>query len=85
MNSNITCEHCARDKWHCSRAVHGSHGTIHTLKNYFATVFSVSAKINYIQTDLKCSLILCFNLQKINIKVIYIYSGLLELIKQVKF
>ena len=36
----------------------GSHGTIHTFKNYFATVFldfgfqfSVSAKISSIQTD----------------------------------
>ena len=30
-----------------------SHGTIHTFKNYFATVFSVSAKISSIQTDSK--------------------------------
>ena len=32
----------------------GSHGTIHTVKNYFATVFSVFSfnKINYIQTNL---------------------------------
>ena len=32
----------------------GSHGTIHTFKNYFATVFSVSAKISSIQTNTKC-------------------------------
>ena len=32
----------------------GSHGTIHTVKNYFTTVFSVFSfsKINYIQTNL---------------------------------
>ena len=29
----------------------GSHGTIHTFKNYFATMFSVSAKISSIQTN----------------------------------
>ena len=29
----------------------GFHGTIYTFKNYFATVFSVSAKISSIQTD----------------------------------
>ena len=28
----------------------GSHGTIHTFKNYFATVFSVFSKISSIQT-----------------------------------
>ena len=28
----------------------GSHNTIYTFKNYFATVFSVSAKISSIQT-----------------------------------
>ena len=28
-----------------------SHGTIHTFKNYFVTMFSVSAKISSIQTD----------------------------------
>ena len=31
----------------------GSHGTIHKFKNYFATLFSVFNKINYIQTDAK--------------------------------
>ena len=31
----------------------GSHSSIHTFKNYFATVFSVSTKINSIQTDPK--------------------------------
>ena len=30
-----------------------SHDTIHTFKNYFAKVFSVSAKISCIQTDPK--------------------------------
>ena len=29
----------------------GSHGIIHTFKNYFVTVFSISVKINPIQTD----------------------------------
>ena len=29
----------------------GSHDTIHTFKNYFVTVFSVSAKISSIQTN----------------------------------
>ena len=28
-----------------------SRGTIHTFKNYFATMFSVFNKISYIQTD----------------------------------
>ena len=72
VNSNLTWVHCAEDKnhyscivYHCSRIVHalkniknGSHGTIHTFKNYFATVlsvfsfqFSVSATISSIQTD----------------------------------
>ena len=37
MNSNITYEHYAGDKG----TVHGSHGTIHTFKNYFVTVFLV--------------------------------------------
>ena len=31
-----------------------SHGTIHTFKNYFATVFSIFSKISSIQTDPKC-------------------------------
>ena len=31
----------------------GSHNTIYTFKNYFTIVFSVSAKINSIQTDPK--------------------------------
>ena len=55
VNSNITWVHCAGDKNYCSYTVHhcsntvhtlkniknGSHDTIHTFKNYFATVFSV--------------------------------------------
>ena len=38
----------------------GSYGTIHTFKNYFATVFSVFSfsKISSIQTDPKCKWIL---------------------------
>ena len=50
---------------HCSRVPqitlfsnffikNGSYNIIYTFKNYFATVFSVSAKINCIQTDPKC-------------------------------
>ena len=35
----------------------GSHDTIHTFKNYFATVFSVSAKISSIQTNSMLKLI----------------------------
>ena len=49
---------------HCSRDLqisfftqtlikNGSHSTIHTFKNYFATLFSVFSKIRCIQTDLK--------------------------------
>ena len=73
VNSNLTWVHCAGDKnhyscivYHCWRTVYAlkniknrSYGTIHTFKNYFATVlsifsfqFSVSATINLIQTDL---------------------------------
>ena len=37
----------------------GSHDTIHTFKNYFATVFSVSAKISSIQTDLYMHFHMC--------------------------
>ena len=33
----------------------GFHGTIHTFKNYFATIFSVSVKISLIQSDSKYS------------------------------
>ena len=33
------------------RFKNGSHSTIHTFKNYFATVFSVFSKISGIQTD----------------------------------
>ena len=49
---------------HCSHTVHGihnhfiqknikngSHDTIHTFRNYFATVFSSFSQISYIQTD----------------------------------
>ena len=55
VNSNLTWVHCSRTVYHCSCTVHhclctvhalkniknGSHGTIHTFKNYFATVLSV--------------------------------------------
>ena len=37
----------------------GSHSTIYTFKNYFATVFSVSAKISSIQTDPIIEFLLC--------------------------
>ena len=49
-----------RKQSHCSRTIHEihnhfiqkkilnrSHGTIHTFKNYFTTIFSVFSKINY--------------------------------------
>ena len=48
VNSNLTWVHCSRTVWYCSCTVHvlkniknGSHDTIYTIKNYFATVFSV--------------------------------------------
>ena len=55
VNSNLTWVHYAGNKnhysrivYHCSRTVHalkiiknGSHSTIHTFKNYFATVLSI--------------------------------------------
>ena len=37
--------------WGTKNTIHGSHGIIHSFKNYFATVFSISTKINCIQTD----------------------------------
>ena len=37
--------------WGTKNTVHESHDTIHTFKNYFATVFSISTKINCIQID----------------------------------
>ena len=47
--------HCSRTVYvlftHCLCTVHGSHNTIHTFKNYFVTVFSVSTIISPIQTD----------------------------------
>ena len=36
---------------HCLCTIHGSHNTIHTFKNYFATLFSVSVKISSFQMD----------------------------------
>ena len=73
MNSNITWFSYVGDKntvhalfMYCFRTVHGSHDTIHTFKNYFATMFlvfsfqfSVSAIINSIQTNPKSSQIQC--------------------------
>ena len=74
---------------HCSVTVHalfitihtlkniknGSHDTIHTFKNYFATVFlvfsfqfSVSATISSIQTDLKCNLNISYILYYIQVE-----------------
>ena len=75
VNSNFTWVHCAETKitihalfitvhntvYILKNIKNGSHGTIHTFKNYFATVlsvfsfqFSVSATINSIQTDPHC-------------------------------
>ena len=51
--------HCSRDPqisfFIQTLIKNGSHSTIHTFKNHFATVFSVSTKISYIQTDPKVS------------------------------
>ena len=59
----------------------GSHGTIHTFKNYFATMFSVSTKISSIQADPQCLRIeeliklgLC-GVNKINDDGWHIYNG----------
>ena len=48
MNSNLTWIHCLRTVYQCLYTVYilkniknGSHGIIHTFKNYFATVLSV--------------------------------------------
>ena len=41
MHRNITWIYCAGDKVHCLRTIHGSHDTIHMLKNYFVTAFSI--------------------------------------------
>ena len=60
MNSNITWIHCAGDKVHCSRIIHGSHATIHTFKNYFVIVFSVFSKISCIQMNSKTLFIYLF-------------------------
>ena len=56
---------------HCAYTVHvlkniknGSHGTIYTFKNYFATVFSVSATISSIQTDSKKTTGQMFNMRR---------------------
>ena len=45
---------------YCSYTVHRSHDTIHTFKNYFATVFSVLITISSIQADSKHASGLCF-------------------------
>ena len=49
--------HCSRDPqtsfFNTTFIKNGSHSTIHTLKNYFATVFSVFSKINGIQMNPK--------------------------------
>ena len=68
MNSEFTVQRQKLLFMHCSSTVHGtyshfiqkkyikngSHSTIHTFKNYFATVFSVLVKINCIQMDPMC-------------------------------
>ena len=65
VNSNLTWVHCLRTVYHylytayvLKNIKNGSHGIIHTFKNYFATVlsvfsfqFSISTTINSIQTD----------------------------------
>ena len=63
---------------HCLRIVHGthnyyiqgkkngSHRTIHTFKNYFATVFLVFSKISCIQTDSKWIFFFFFMLIMLN-------------------
>ena len=38
---------------YCLYTVHRSHDTIYTFKNYFTTIFLISIKISYIETDLK--------------------------------
>ena len=56
VNSNITWFYCAMNKKYYLHIVHGSHNTIHTFKNYFVTVFSVSVTINLIQMNPLCLL-----------------------------
>ena len=59
VNSNLTWVYCSCTVWYClciKNIKNGSHDTIYTFKNYFATVFLVfnfqfSATINSIQTD----------------------------------
>ena len=43
--------YCACTVYAFKNIKNGFHGTIYTFKNYFATVFSVSATISSIQTD----------------------------------
>ena len=43
--------YCAYTVYIFKNIKNGSHDTIHTFKNYFALVFSVSVKISCIQTD----------------------------------
>ena len=51
--------YCARDSqtyfFNKTFIKNGSHGIIHTFKNYFAIMFSVFSKISGIQTDPKCA------------------------------
>ena len=55
----VNCEQCIRALFTVPQItlfsnvfiINGSHSTIYTFKNYFATVFSVSATISSIQTD----------------------------------
>ena len=43
--------YCSNIVYTLKNIKNGSHDTFHTFKNYFATVFSVSATISSIQTD----------------------------------
>ena len=65
VNSNFIWIYCLHTVHHYSYTVHvlkniknGSHDTIYTFKNYFATIFSVLTTISSIQTHPQCSLIL---------------------------
>ena len=46
MNSTCTVHALCMHYSHIKKIKNGSHGTIHTFKNYFATVFSVFSVSN---------------------------------------
>ena len=52
----VTVYHCSNTVYTLKNIKNRSHDTIYTFKNYFATVFSVSATISSIQTDPSCPL-----------------------------